>query len=128
MPVLRSANRRAVDAASAIAVRRPSSTTKSLPRPCILRNGILPIAAAYMAARVSCPTPAQPRVSGDALHDWAAHETISLRLRCPKRDEASFVNIVSSPPRRRGVQAGPWQGTGGQPPRPCLTGFPLSQE
>ena len=67
MPVRRSASARAAAASTAIAVRRPSSTTKSLPSPCILRNGILPIAAAYMAARVSCPTSRATR----HLHDWS---------------------------------------------------------
>src|ERR1700730_7613872 len=52
MPVRRSASARALAASTAIAVPRPSSTTKSLPRPCILRNGILPIGAAYMAAHI----------------------------------------------------------------------------
>src|SRR6266446_6271425 len=52
MPVRRSASAHALAPSNAIAAWRPSSTTKSLPRPCILRNGILPISAAYMAARM----------------------------------------------------------------------------
>ena len=60
-------------------LRRPSSTTKSLPSPCILRNGILPIAAAYMAGRVVLSNSPADRRPAIALHDWAARETIRDR-------------------------------------------------
>ena len=51
MPVRRSASARAAAASIAIGSRRASSTTKSLPSPCILRKSILRMAPAYMAGR-----------------------------------------------------------------------------
>src|SRR5580700_3705941 len=55
MPVRRSASARATAASMASSCRRRSSTTKSLPSPCILRNGICgeacDMARPYMAAR-----------------------------------------------------------------------------
>src|SRR6516162_2463630 len=98
MPARRSASALAASASIAIAARRPSSTTKSLPRPCILRNGILPMAASlYGGAGIAVQRPRRPRVTFRPL----------LRPGAPllfDHVEKQRISRLHSPPLRRPSQ------------------------
>src|SRR5271157_5558492 len=97
MPVCRSARARAPAASTAIGLLRQSSTTKSLPRPCILRNGILPITAAYMAAWPGLSNlPTGDRGGADALcQAFVARELVnSVPAACRRFVLAGFAVLV----------------------------------
>src|SRR5438270_5755621 len=106
MPVRRSANLRATPVSTGNALRRKSSTTKSLPSPCILKNGTLPIAPLIWRQGGLCPTPQRPG-AGQAVR-WSAHRILSrpgtrvsgawpavLRARRPDRPAAVSGRAVS---------------------------------